>query len=295
MRNSRYYDKLGGQGLIVVSILAIVALLLFGCAEPVQAAEAQQDPLDQLIATVLGQEPNFDEYDLPDGSTLEVHTINLIFSNAYLLVTDDGMILVDAGMPLFAPVILDYMDQIGRDDLNLIYITHAHLDHYGSSAELRRDTGAPIAIHEADAESMSMGRTQLGQVRNLRWLSKTTLPWIEPLLTVEPTEPDVILQDGDRLDDYGVPAEVVYTPGHTPGSSVLLVDNGVAIVGDLLSASSREGHVQRSYAHDWRQIVASLKKLQQYDPQVYYAGHGERPISAERANELIEEFPREER
>jgi len=109
------------------------------------------------------------------------------------------------------------------------------------------------------------------------------------LLTVEPTEPDIILHDGDRLDEYGVPATVIHTPGHTPGSSVLLVDNGVAIVGDLLSASG-EPHVQRSYAHNWLKIGGSLEKLHQHDPQVLYAGHGDEPITADNFDELIRKY-----
>jgi glyoxylase-like metal-dependent hydrolase (beta-lactamase superfamily II) len=202
------------------------------------------------------------------------------------------MILVDAGLPLFATVIEHYMEQIGRDDLKLIYITHAHIDHYGSAAEMRRRTGAPIAIHADDAESMAVGTTELGVVRDWIWISKKALPFLEPMLTVEPTEPDIILHDGDRLDEYGVPATVVHTPGHTPGSSTLMVDGGVAFVGDLLSASG-EDHVQQSYAHNWIQIGESLKKLATYHPQVLYTGHGDNAITAETLHELTEAYLKE--
>ena len=85
MQNSRYQNKLGRQQLVIASFLAIAALMLFGCATSAQAAEQQQDLLDQLIATVLGQEPNFDEYDLADASTLEVHTIDRGYTNTIVI------------------------------------------------------------------------------------------------------------------------------------------------------------------------------------------------------------------
>ncbi len=279
----------------IVWIVLTLALLLSACApaepEP-EYTEESQAVIDQLITTAFKQKPVYDEYELPDGEPYRVYTINLLASNAYLIATDQGMILVDAGLPMFAPVIEHYMEQIGRDDLKLIYITHAHIDHYGSAAEMRRRTGAPIAVHADDAASMAAGATQLGMVRDWTWVSEKTLPFLEPLLTVEPTEADIILQDGDRLDEYGVPATVVHTPGHTPGSSTLVVDGGVAFVGDLLSASGKD-HVQQSYASDWIQLGESLKKLATYHPQVLYTGHGDNAITAETLRELTEAYLKE--
>lgn len=283
----------------IVWILLTLALLLSACtpAEPdpestPELTGDQQAVIDQLITTAFKQTPVYDEYELPDGETYRVYTIDLLASNAYLVATDQGMILVDAGLPFFAPVIEHYMEQIGRDDLTLIYITHAHIDHYGSAAEMRRRTGAPIAIHADDAESMAAGATELGVVRDWNRFSQMALPLLEPMLTVEPTEPDIILHDGERLDEYGVPATAVHTPGHTPGSSTLIVDGGVAFVGDLLSASG-EDHVQQSYAFDWIQLGESLKKLATYHPQVLYTGHGDNAITAETLRELTEAYLKE--
>ena len=276
-------------------LLLALALLLSACtpAEPEpELTEESNAVIDQLITRAFKQTPVYDEYELPNGETYRVYTIDLVASNAYLVATDEGMILVDAGLPLFAPVIEHYMEQIGRDDLKLIYITHAHIDHYGSAAEMRRRTGAPIAIHADDAESMAAGKTELGVVRDWIWISKKALPFLEPMLTVEPTEPDIILHDGERLDEYGVPSTAVHTPGHTPGSSTLMVDGGVGFVGDLLSASG-EDHVQQSYASDWIRLGESLKKLATYHPQVLYTGHGDNAITAETFRELTEAYLKE--
>src|SRR5690606_28805609 len=146
----------------------------------------------------------------PAQPSLRVHRINLGVSNAYLLETGQGMILVDAGLPLSEEVILARLAEIGRDDLRLILITHAHVDHYGSAAALRRATGAPIAIHRADAEDMAAGRTRLGSIRDWAWTQRT-LPLIESFVRVEPTKADLLLDEGELPAQYGLAARLVHT------------------------------------------------------------------------------------
>jgi glyoxylase-like metal-dependent hydrolase (beta-lactamase superfamily II) len=93
----------------------------------------------------------------------------------HLIEGRDGVVLVDAGAPRKEELILRRLREIGRDDLRLIYITHDHLDHYGSAAAVKRSTGAAIAVHEADAEAMALGRTPLGSVRLWGHLVKALL------------------------------------------------------------------------------------------------------------------------
>jgi glyoxylase-like metal-dependent hydrolase (beta-lactamase superfamily II) len=69
----------------------------------------------------------------------------------------------------------------------------------------------------------------------------------------------------------------MHTPGHTAGSTSLLVDGGYAIVGDLVSGTGGP-HAQRSYAQDWRQLASSLARMQRQAPTLVFAGHGRAPI-----------------
>ncbi|MEZ4556510.1 MAG: MBL fold metallo-hydrolase [Caldilineaceae bacterium] len=95
---------------------------------------------------------------------ITVHRINMLVSNAFLIETDAGVILVDAGLPLQENFVLRTLKRIGRaDDLRLIYITHAHVDHYGSANAIRAATGAPIAVHQADAATMAAGESPWGR------------------------------------------------------------------------------------------------------------------------------------
>jgi glyoxylase-like metal-dependent hydrolase (beta-lactamase superfamily II) len=207
-----------------------------------------------------------------------VHKVKTRMSNAYLIEAQDGLILVDAGSPGDEGIIHKAILSIDRGDLRLIFITHAHIDHYGSAARLRQITSAPIAIHQADKEVMARGDTNLGSVRGAGKLVNFLLPVIERFLAPEPTSADVILTDGDDLGEFGLNSFILHTPGHTPGSSSLIVDDCVAFAGDLLS-STGQPHLQRFYAHDWDQLPESLERLDELDLEWIYPGHGARPIS----------------
>jgi glyoxylase-like metal-dependent hydrolase (beta-lactamase superfamily II) len=210
---------------------------------------------------------------------LRVHIITMGIAPAYLVESDTGLVLVDAGLPGYERRVLWRMQRLGRDDLRLIYITHAHLDHYGSAAALRRLTGAPIAVHRVDADVMACGASPVGATRGRGRVLWPILRQFERLLPHEPTPPDVLLNDGDNLRAYGLDAVAVHTPGHTPGSTCLVVEGRLAFVGDLL-ANSILPRVQCSYAHDWSLIPQSLARVQALDPEWVYPGHG-RPLSGE--------------
>ena len=212
--------------------------------------------------------------------TLHVHIIPMGMATAYLIESDSGLVLVDTGLPRYEHRVLRRMRALGLDDLRLIFVTHAHLDHYGSAAALRRLIGAPIAIHRADGDAMARGDTPLGSVRGRGRLMWALLRLLGPYLQPEPTPPDVLLDDGSDLRAYGLDAVVLHTPGHTPGSSCLIVEGRTAFVGDLLSTTGRP-HVQRYFADDWSLIPESLDRLQALEPEWVYAGHGHHPLSGE--------------
>ena len=167
------------------------------------------------------------------GDSIRVHSMTLGMARAYLVENQRGLLLVDAGSPGQGGRVQHLMGELGRDDLRLIFITHAHLDHYGSAAALRRATGAPVAIHRQDARAMHSGETPLGAVRGRGVIIKRLLPVLMPLFGLEPTPADLILEDNQDLREFGFPATVIHTPGHTPGSCCLLLEGRYAFAGDL--------------------------------------------------------------
>jgi glyoxylase-like metal-dependent hydrolase (beta-lactamase superfamily II) len=216
---------------------------------------------------------------------MHVYGLDLGLARAYLLESQTGLVLVDAGSPGFEGRVLAALKTLGRQDLRLIFITHAHLDHFGSAAALRRCTGASIAIHKADALAMANGETHLGSVRGRGRLVQALMPLVRCFLRPEPTQPDHLLIDGQRLDAFGLDAVLLHTPGHTPGSSCLIAAQRYAFAGDLLSTNGRP-HAQRYYADNWSLIPSSLDRLKALKPEKTYPGHGRAALDAQALQQL---------
>lgn len=218
-------------------------------------------------------------------SSLKIHSLRLGLGCAYLLEAPQGLLLVDSGSSRQERKVLQAMQRLGRSDLRLIFITHAHLDHYGSAAALQRLTGAPVAIHRLDARAMARAQTCVGQARSYGRLVRQILPLAEALLRPAPLEADLLLEDGDDLGIDGLPARVIHVPGHTPGSACLMVQDHLAFAGDLVLTSIRP-HVQQLYAQDWSLIPSSLERLKALQPEWVYPGHGQYPLRGDALQKL---------
>jgi glyoxylase-like metal-dependent hydrolase (beta-lactamase superfamily II) len=169
------------------------------------------------------------------------------------------------------------IQKLGVVELNWIFLTHAHYDHMGSTAKIKQATGAQVVIQEADAQALRKGRTILGEVRGRGHLSAWLLPFIERIHPVEPVEADVVFGDQFTIPDTKFRIQAYHTPGHTLGSSGLLVENHHFFAGDLISTTGTP-HPQRHYAQDWNALERSLKRIQALKPNLSYPGHGTRPL-----------------
>jgi hydroxyacylglutathione hydrolase len=215
---------------------------------------------------------------------MNIQPLTLGFVQAYLLEVPGGPVLVDCGMRGQEGAILRAVEQLGRGGLNLIFITHAHADHYGSAAALVRLTGAPVAIHRADAPAMAAGQTSVRGARPLVRLATSLMGRLSP---TPPVRADFLLDDGDSLAQYGVPGVVVHTPGHTAGSCCLVLEDGAGFVGDLVSAGGAP-HLQRTFVEDPVALRRSYARLRALPLSRVYAGHGSRVLTGEELARLID-------
>jgi hydroxyacylglutathione hydrolase len=216
---------------------------------------------------------------------MKIHPLNLGFSMAYLLEDDAGVYLVDAGLKGQENRIMRDWEKT-KKPLNLIFITHAHCDHYGSAAAVRRLTGARIAIHDADAVFMEKGETPMDKVYRRAKLLKWILLHFERFLTPKPTLPDILLQDGDSLAPYGIPASVLHTPGHTPGSCCLSLEDGSLFAGDMVSNDSH-AHLQEYFIMDEQAMRASYVKMKAARFSRIFCGHGNQALSGDALQKLL--------
>jgi len=187
-------------------------------------------------------------------------------ANVYLVLVEDGLLVVDSGMPGNAKRILAFVERVGRQphEVRDVVLTHWHPDHMGSAAELRWLTGARVAIHELDAPVLSgRQRPQKGRL---------AMAVLYRLFRVRPVVPDLTLRDGDMIGGL----QVVHVPGHTAGSIALRRDDGVVFSGDAL-LSDKRGHVlppDPALSLDPTQLAASVEKINALPCNLLLPGHG---------------------
>lgn len=198
--------------------------------------------------------------------------------NAYLLL-GRRPVIVDAGTPGSGRRIIDRITEYGVDpaDVSLIVITHGHIDHFGSAAELHRLTGAPVAAHVADLGPFRSGRAR-EPYRPTGPMGRAMARRKELHVQVEPFEPDVLISAETGLEDFGVEGRVMCTPGHTAGSVCVLTDEGDLIAGDLIANSFMglvPGRPANPPFHDDRAgNLASLRAMLALNPTTLHVGHG---------------------
>lgn len=219
--------------------------------------------------------------------------------NSFILV-GERPVLVDSGMPGSARKILAALTREGfaPGDVSLILITHRHVDHIGSAAELQRATRAPVAVHTLDADWLRAGDGGTRPPTGLggRFFDLTGLPG-QP---VEPCEPEIVIDGDFDLSPYGVPGGVVlHTPGHTAGSVSALFRNGDVLAGDLaiggvsfLGGIALKGHVRKPpFEDDPTAVRRSLLQLLDGGAERFFVGHGG-PLSAKGVRSYIAREPR---
>ncbi|MCC9198022.1 MBL fold metallo-hydrolase [Arthrobacter sp. zg-Y820] len=212
-----------------------------------------------------------------------LHRIGNDIVAAYLIDTDDGVTVIDAGLPGHWPELLDELKTMGRTpgDIRGLVLTHGDSDHIGFAEKLRREYGVPVFVHAADAERArggdkpkpAMGPRKLGPMLGFLAYGLRKKGWRTASLT-EVTE----VADGDVLPLPGSP-RIIAMPGHSPGSVAVHVPAADAVfVGDALTTrhvlTGRTGLQPAPFTDDPDQALESLGRLADVDAVWVLPGHG---------------------
>jgi glyoxylase-like metal-dependent hydrolase (beta-lactamase superfamily II) len=188
-------------------------------------------------------------------------------------------IIVDAGSAGYGRRIFSLIHEKGIDknDISLILITHGHSDHFGGANELRKLTGAPVAVHQADAEWLRKGTNpDVVITSEVSGYVKKFISEKASKVTLEGLEPDILLDGDMSLEQYGVDAQLICTPGHTAGSVSIVTSNHEAVAGDLVMGRLVNQLQPRwpFFADSLEDVKKSLETLLSMGVELFYTGHG---------------------
>ncbi|MEG0940636.1 MAG: MBL fold metallo-hydrolase [Oscillospiraceae bacterium] len=203
-----------------------------------------------------------------------IERIRISYANCYLLSGEGGSILIDTcnfkdGEKIY--------NRVKDKNVKLIFLTHGHFDHVSSAKYLSKRLNVPIAMSREDehlighgTESRLAGHTFIGRVMSFN--SQSVLK----KATYSIFEPDIWLEDGMSLEEYGVSAHAITLPGHTVGTVGVITDDGRdIIVGDAMFNMLRPTGA-RLY-EDRRIMERSVQKIRDTGAATIYVGHG-KPI-----------------
>jgi endoribonuclease LACTB2 len=193
--------------------------------------------------------------------------VNLTYgsTNHYLVGYRGGHLLIDAGWAGSLPQLRHALRRQGIEGSSIKYVmlTHHHPDHAGLTQEVKRAFGARLIIHEA----------QIPYLRELLAFHQRKGDSYEPI--VVSAEDVVVTSPGSReaLRRVGLDGEVVETPGHSADGVSLVLDEGIAFVGDLHLPDQVEGEMLKAVRQSWQRLLS-------LGVRTAYPGHGG-PIRSE--------------
>jgi glyoxylase-like metal-dependent hydrolase (beta-lactamase superfamily II) len=211
-----------------------------------------------------------------------LYEIPLGIVNVWILESQDGLVLIDSGVPGSAEKIFAAVREIGHQpaDIRHILLTHTHPDHFGSLAALQRTTRATTYAHPIDAPYARQGG-DFDPADRSRPFAPTPhlIPGllcrllIKPYRGIEAAVVDRELSGGETLP-FLPDLKVIFTPGHSMGHLAYFWERhgGVLFAGDTCAnlpvLDWSLGY--ENYATGRK----TLKQLCELDFQIVTFGHG---------------------
>src|SRR5512138_503509 len=211
--------------------------------------------------------------------------------SCYLIKTDNGFLLIDTGISRLRETLEKQLEMAGciPGNLNLILLTNGTMDAMGNAAHIRQKYASKIAMHRNDLNMVERGEYPEREFRSplSKTIYKLFIKKIGKRMTAALVHftPDVYVDEGFNLSEYGFPAKILHLPGFTSGSIGVLSQAGELFSGNTIINQGRSFEIPFVLT-TFRALKQSIAKLEAEHIETIYPGMGA-PFSMQTFREWV--------
>jgi len=195
--------------------------------------------------------------------------------NVFLLSNGKTNILIDTSTKSNQKKLFKQLNNSKIKNIDYLILTHTHFDHATNTHAIKNEFGSRIIVHSSENDLLETGRAILPKGTN--FITKNLVLFIGNRIAHKfdftPSKADIIIDYYYSLKDIGFNAYLLHTPGHSVGSTSLIIDNEIAIVGDALFGIFR-GSIFPPFADDTKELIKSWGKLLDTGCSIFLPSHG---------------------
>ena len=189
------------------------------------------------------------------------------YFNVFVIRGTDGDVVIDTGFILMKRSLKRWLDQF---NVKLIILTHAHVDHIWNVKYLKDLYGCRVAISEDDLINLDNRNIKTyPSCKRCRLWTKLMSFGMKHFVP-EKFDVDLLLHDGDILNEYGLKLKIVSLSGHTDGSIGILYDKYL-FCGDALINRRKIDIAYQNQNND--RARENFKVIRRIKPKILFLGH----------------------
>jgi hydroxyacylglutathione hydrolase len=196
-------------------------------------------------------------------------------SNVFLLTNGNVNILIDTSTSRLWNKLQKHLEESGIHRIDYLILTHTHFDHAGNARAVKEKFGSKIIVHRSEEMNLTHGDNIL--IKGTTLLTRPIVKIFGKRFLIafkyDSCRYDLPVDSFFDLKDIGFNAYIMHTPGHTTGSISVIVDNEIAIVGDIMFGVFKRS-VFPPFATDPAQMIKSWRKLLDTHCSVFLPSHG---------------------